>query len=211
MTGSILFEKLIKRSGAKLLYDFDDAIWHYDVSDANRKLGWLKRPSKTKDIVRIADYVIAGNSYLANFAATFNTNVKVIPTTIDTDYHKPLLLRNWNPDVVCIGWTGSLTTVKHFKMIEPVLKRIKEKYKSRVRFKLIGDATYNNPDIELEGMALNLKTEVSDLSDIDIGIMPLPDDEFWAKENVDLKDFNTWRWKSCNLVSRWCKYRDYSA
>jgi glycosyltransferase involved in cell wall biosynthesis len=186
MTGSVLFEKIIHKSGAKLIFDFDDAIWHYDVSDANKKLGWLKRPSKTKDIIKLSDAVIAGNSYLADFARQFNKNVTVIPTTIDTAYHKPHLLKDWNPETVCIGWTGSLTTIKHFRTIEPVLKRIKDKYKTRVRFKLLGDPTYFNPEIELQGLKWNLETEVEDLSDIDIGIMPLPDDE-WAKGKCGFK------------------------
>ncbi len=186
MTGSVFFEKLIKKSGARLIFDFDDAIWHYDVSDANRKLGWLKRPSKTREIIRLSDAVIAGNSYLAGYASQFNSEVIVIPTTIDTTYHKPRLLRDWEPETVCIGWTGSLTTVKHFRTIEPVLKRIKEKYKNRVRFKLIGDASYYNPDIDLRGISWNLASEVDDLSDIDIGIMPLPDDE-WAKGKCGFK------------------------
>lgn len=186
MTGSTMFEKLVKRSTAKLIFDFDDAIWHYDVSDANKRLGWLKRPSKTKEIIRLADTVIAGNRYLADYAAQFNNQVKVIPTTIDTQYHKARLLRDWNPSTVCIGWTGSLTTVKHFRTIEPVLKKIKEKYASKVRFKLIGDATYVNEEIGLQGMAWDLSTEVADLDDIDIGIMPLPDDE-WAKGKCGFK------------------------
>ncbi len=186
MTGSTLFERLIKKSGAKLVFDFDDAIWHYDVSDANRKLGWLKRPSKTKDIIRISDMVIAGNNYLATYAGALNKNVEVIPTTIDTDYHKPKLLHDWNPESVCIGWTGSLTTVKHFRMIEPVLLRLKRKYGNKVRFKLIGDASYYQPEIDLRGTAWKLSSEVDDLSDIDIGIMPLPDDE-WAKGKCGFK------------------------
>ncbi|MBL7924305.1 MAG: glycosyltransferase family 4 protein [Bacteroidia bacterium] len=186
MTGSVLFERMMKRSGAKLIFDFDDAIWHYDVSDANRRLGWLKRPSKTKEIIRLCDCVIAGNSYLAAYAEQYIRDVTVIPTTIDTDYHKPKLLRDWNPDSVCIGWTGSLTTVKHFRTIEPVLKRIHQKYGNRVRFKLIGDPTYTCPEIGLSGIPWNLETEVEDLSDIDIGIMPLPNDE-WAKGKCGFK------------------------
>lgn len=186
MTGSILFEKLVKKSSAKLIFDFDDAIWHYDVSDANRRMGWLKRPSKTKDIIRLADAVIAGNRYLADFASLYNEKVLVIPTTIDTNYHKARLLRDWNPSTVCIGWTGSLTTVKHFRTIEPVLKKIKMKYQSKVRFKLIGDASYFNRDIDLQGIAWNLSSEIEDLDDIDIGIMPLPDDE-WAKGKCGFK------------------------
>lgn len=184
--GSAFFEKRFANSGAKVVFDFDDAIWHFDVSEGNKSLGWLKRPSKTAEIIGISDAVIAGNRYLADYASKFNHQVQVIPTTIDTEYHKPLLNRNWNPEVVCIGWTGSHTTVKHFRIIEPVLLRLRRKFGDRIRFKLIGDATYLREDLDLHGIAWKLDSEVSDLSDIDIGIMPLPDDE-WAKGKCGFK------------------------
>jgi hypothetical protein len=41
MTGSSFFEKMFARSKAKLVFDFDDAIWNHDVSEGNRKFGWL--------------------------------------------------------------------------------------------------------------------------------------------------------------------------
>lgn len=186
MTGSVLFEKLFHKSGAKIVFDFDDAIWHFDVSEANRRLGWLKRPSKTKDIIAMADAVIAGNAYLAEFASAGNKNVIIIPTTIDTDYHRQQATKKPDPEQVCIGWTGSLTTVKHFRMIEPVLAEIYQRYGSRVRFKLIGDSAYRNETLALTGTPWRLRSEVQDLSDIDIGIMPLPDDE-WAKGKCGFK------------------------
>jgi len=186
MTGSVFFERMLKRKGVPLVFDFDDAIWHYDVSEANKRFGWLKRPSKTKEIIRLADAVIAGNSYLADYALRFNSNVTVIPTTIDTGYHRPALDKVANVQTVCIGWTGSLTTIKHFRLIEPVLMRIVEKYGNRVRFKVIGDPNYSHPGLGIRGQAWNLHSEIADLSEIDIGIMPLPDDE-WAKGKCGFK------------------------
>lgn len=186
MTGSILFERLFSKSGAKVVFDFDDAIWHFDISEANKRLSWLKRPSKTKDIIALADAVIAGNAYLADFASTINRNVTIIPTTIDTDYHRPDQGRPLRPVQVCIGWTGSLTTVKHFRTIEPVLMQLRERYADAIRFKLIGDPGYANEKLGLQGMPWKIESEVADLSDIDIGIMPLPDDE-WAKGKCGFK------------------------
>jgi glycosyltransferase involved in cell wall biosynthesis len=186
MTGSTIFEKLFARSGAKLIFDFDDAIWHFDVSEANKRLGWLKNPSKTATIIGYAHHVIAGNEYLANYARAYNSNVTVIPTTIDTDYQKPLLLRDPYKIPVCIGWTGSLTTIKHFRLAEPFLLKIKQKYGEQVSFKLIGDKYYNNADLGIQGVAWSLAREVEELHAIDIGIMPLPDDE-WSKGKCGFK------------------------
>ncbi|MEP7128068.1 MAG: hypothetical protein ABI729_04330, partial [Chitinophagales bacterium] len=85
MTGSVFFERMLSRSKAKLVFDFDDAIWLEDTSEANKSLKWLKRPAKTADIISFADLVIAGNDYLATYVQQFNANVVVIPTVVDAD------------------------------------------------------------------------------------------------------------------------------
>ena len=51
MTGSIRFERAFANSGVPMIYDFDDAIWHMDVSEANRRLKWLKDPGKVPKII----------------------------------------------------------------------------------------------------------------------------------------------------------------
>ena len=186
MTGSVFFERMLGRSGAKLVFDFDDAIWHFDVSEANRKLGWLKSPSKTSKIIKFSHHVIAGNSYLADYALQYNPEVTIIPTTIDINYHKPLPPTSYFKSTVCIGWTGSMTTVKHFRFAEKCLLRLKKKYGNRVSFKLIGDGTYVNEELNLKGIPWSINTEVEELREIDIGIMPLPDDE-WAKGKCGFK------------------------
>ncbi|CAN5641284.1 N/A [soil metagenome] len=186
MTGSTFFEKLFARSGAQVVFDFDDAIWHFDVSEANKRLGWLKSPSKTANIIKLCDHIVAGNNYLADYARQFNPSVTVIPTTIDTNYHQPDLLRDWNKEVICIGWTGSMTTVKHFRLAEAILTRLRDKYGDRLRFKLIGDPTYKNEKLGISGVSWTLQNEVEELRDIDIGIMPLPDDE-WSKGKCGFK------------------------
>jgi glycosyltransferase involved in cell wall biosynthesis len=185
MTGSVFFEKRFSRSGAFLIYDFDDAIWHLDVSDANRRLGWLKRPGKTADIIAMADVIIAGNNYLCSYAKQYNPHVRLIPTTIDTDrFRRKTAKVNSGP--VCIGWSGSLTTIKHFEHAISFLKKLKDKYGSRISFKVMGDDTYENVELGVKGIAWSNETEVEELASFDIGIMPLPDDE-WVKGKCGLK------------------------
>ena len=45
-TGSIKYERLFQSSGAKLIYDFDDAIFVLNMSEGNKSLSFLKRPEK---------------------------------------------------------------------------------------------------------------------------------------------------------------------
>lgn len=185
VTGSTFFERRFARSKAKVIYDFDDAIWLQMVSDANKKLAFMKNPSKTADIIRLSDLIFAGNRFLADYASQFNQHIAIIPTTIDTDQYVPMK-NNKTDDTVCIGWSGSFTTIQHFATAIPALRRVKDKFGSKVKFKIIGDATYYCADLDTQGVAWKAVTEIEDLSEIDIGIMPLPDDE-WSKGKCGLK------------------------
>lgn len=185
MTGSIFFEKQLRKTGKPIVFDFDDSLWLLDTSRANKKWKWMKRSAKTSDIIRMSDIVFAGNSFLAEYALRFNKSVKIIPTTIDTDVFqrsKPYIEK----EKICIGWSGSHTTIKHFEAALPVLKKIKEKYADRITFKVMGDPSYINNELNIKGIPWQSKTEVQEIESFDIGIMPLPNDE-WVKGKCGLK------------------------
>lgn len=183
MLGTCYFERrYAKRS--KIIFDYDDAIWLDLVSGHNRKFRFLKDPDKTKKIIGLSRLVFAGNQFLADYAKQFNENVVIVPTTIDTDTYQPAY--NSNKEAVCIGWSGSFTTIAHFTTCLDALKIIKIKYGPRVYFKVIGDGRYVNEELDIKGQDWKKETEVKDLQEIDIGIMPLPDDE-WSKGKCGLK------------------------
>lgn len=185
MTGSTFFERMFHRSKSKLVFDFDDAIWHYDVSEGNRKFGWLKDPAKTARIISISDLIIAGNKYLHDFAAEYNSNVMIIPTTIDTDTYQPMQISR-DPQKVVIGWSGSITTIRHFEIAVPFLRILKKKYGERLEFRVIGDGNYSNDELGIKGKPWIMEDEVRELCSFDIGIMPMPDDG-WTRGKCGLK------------------------
>lgn len=183
MLGTCYFEKRYARK-SKIIFDYDDAIWLDLVSGHNRRFRFLKNPDKTKTIIGLSKLVFAGNPYLADYARQFNPAVAIVPTTIDTKAYQPAY--QTGKDRVCIGWSGSFSTIAHFETCLDALRIIRDKYGDKVYFKVIGDGKYRNEALGIQGLDWKKETEVKDLQEIDIGIMPLPDDE-WSKGKCGLK------------------------
>ncbi len=180
-----LFERMFKRSKARLVFDYDDSIWLRDENPNQSFFQKLKKPGKTGTIISYCDIVIAGNEYLKQYAEKFNSNVVIIPTTIDlAEYSKVNVPKQ--DGRVCIGWSGSFSTIKHFESSLEALKRVKEKFGDRVYVKVIGDGNYRNDELGIVGLPWRKDTEIEDLCEMDIGIMSLPDDD-WSKGKCGLK------------------------
>lgn len=184
MLRGTFFEQLLRKRTSKLIFDFDDAIWLMDVSEHNRSLRWLKGPSKTNSIIRMADVVIAGNDYLATYARQFSRNVVVIPTVIDTDRYTPVPRSLHGP--VIIGWTGSKTSVAYLMNAAPMLLRLQEQFGNRVKFRFISDRDVVIPGLIADNVRWSSKEETSQLAAFDLGIMPMPDDD-WSRGKCGFK------------------------
>jgi len=183
LLGPPVFERMVHKTGVPIVFDFDDAIFVSYRSPTNGYLSYLKFASKTKTICQLASHVMAGNTYLADYARQVNDRVTVIPTTIDTQRYKVPPPRTSTGPLV-IGWTGSHSTVQHLDTLRGALRKLAAQEKFRLR--VIGTPVYDCPPIDVEAMRWRARTEVDDLSPIDIGVMPLPDDR-WSKGKCGAK------------------------
>ncbi|MBL8938343.1 MAG: glycosyltransferase family 4 protein [Archangium sp.] len=171
---------------APVVYDFDDAIWINAVSEANRRFAFLKNVAKISRIVSLAHTVIAGNDYLADWARQHSNNVHVVPTCVDTALWKPAAAPRDPTRPITIGWSGSPSTVAHYRTIEGALLRIKQRFGDRVRLRLMGDPSYRHELLGVVGEPWSEAAEIPFLQEMDIGLMPLPDDE-WTRGKCGLK------------------------
>jgi glycosyltransferase involved in cell wall biosynthesis len=186
-----IIARLLKK---RLIYDFDDAIWATDDVNEPRLLSFMRWRSKVSSICKWSYKVSAGNSYLASYALQFSARVIINPTTINTRHvHNPDLyepreqLKKQNGIArVVIGWTGSHSTLKYLEQLLPVLQRVEAAFPDDVDFLVIADL---KPEMALKNLqfrAWSNETEIKDLLLADIGIMPLPDDQ-WAKGKCGFK------------------------
>lgn len=185
LMGPALIENLISKKGVPIVFDFDDAIFlHYTyISPVNRYLRLLKFPGKTGTICGLASHVIAGNSYLANYANRFNRNVTIVPSTVDLNSYT---IKNSRPpsDPPVIGWTGSYSTIQYLENLKVPLQHLATR--ERFTLRVVGVSGYRIDGVDVEALPWNPETEVADLRAIDIGIMPLTDDE-WTRGKCGMK------------------------
>ncbi|MBI2026602.1 MAG: glycosyltransferase family 4 protein [Deltaproteobacteria bacterium] len=179
-----MWKKIFKK---KILFDFDDAIYQLDpILRHQWLLNLIKKPSKVLKICSFSDIPIVGNRYLYEKIYPLNQNTRILQTVLDTDVFKPQLRKKKHGDPVCIGWSGSPTTTRHLKLLTFAFRKLKEKYGSSLHIKLIGDSSYQMNGIDIESISWNLDDELIELSNIDIGIMPLVNDD-WSRGKCGFK------------------------
>jgi glycosyltransferase involved in cell wall biosynthesis len=176
---SMVFQK-------KIIYDFDDAIWLPNTSDENKIASMVKWHIKVNSICRWSYKISCGNLYLCDYAYKYNRSIVLNPTTIDTEnLHNPKRYGPKKNNEIVIGWTGSHSTLKYLNKLEGILQELEDKYGN-----LIFTVIANQPAaLELKRIRFkpwSKETEISDLAEFDIGIMPLTDDA-WAKGKCGFK------------------------
>lgn len=183
LLGPPWFERRIAKLGVPVVFDFDDAVFVSYKSPSNGYLSYLKFPAKTAEICRLSAHVMAGNQYLADYALKENPRVTIIPTTIDTEKYTPRYPES-ESETPTIGWSGSFSTVQHLDTVREVLQELAktEKFKLRV----IGTPEYYLPGVETEAIPWRSDSEIEDLREMDIGLMPLPDED-WSRGKCGLK------------------------
>jgi len=175
-----LLEYLVARRTA-LVLDFDDAIYLADTSAANAWSRVLKWKAKTEMICHVARHVTVGNEFLARFAREHAPAVTVVPTTIDTDlYTMRSRPRNQRP---VVGWSGSATTLPYLRVLGPALRRLGERHDFELQV-IGGELQFDR--VPTCCKPWRLETEVEDLRALDIGLMPLTNDE-WSRGKCGLK------------------------
>jgi glycosyltransferase involved in cell wall biosynthesis len=189
--GPAVVERLLAARGTPpIVFDFDDAIFLPSVSDANRLIAALKQPRKVDTIIRVSDHVIAGNSFLADYARRFNPAVTMIPTCVDTTRFVPVVppaSRNGGSAArnLVVGWIGSPTTASYVRDLAPVLQRVSQSHAFTFRVSGTGEPV-EIPGLPVDNVPWSLAGEIDLFSGCDVGVYPLTDDE-WSKGKCGFK------------------------
>ncbi len=182
MIGPAWLEKYLKWSGVPIIFDFDDAIFLTHTHEANKLFSWAKFSWKTASICRLSNAVTVGNAWLADYARKQNPNVTIIPSSVDTNIYQPAAKKP--KEKIVVGWTGSSTSQTHLEMFAALLKEMTEKFS--VEIHVHSNRSPDLPDIPVVWHQWSPENEVEVISSFDIGIMPMPDDE-WSLGKCSMK------------------------
>lgn len=176
-------EKLISLLNIPFIVDYDDALFHQYDQHQNTIIRMLLG-KKISNVMRYSQLVVAGNSYLSDYAKNSESqNVKIIPTVIDLARY-PVKRASYSSQRVKIGWIGSPSTVNYLVDIEDVL--IDVCAKTNAELVIIGVEKSPFKSFVPTLLPWSKDSEVDNMKLFDIGIMPLPDSP-WERGKCGFK------------------------
>ena len=175
--GPPVLEQLLRAASVPVIFDFDDAIHIHKTSCSHRLLDYLKSTRRVGQLAALATRVVVPNEYLAEFARQFNPSVTVVAEAEDTERLIPRPPHE-NREKVVIGWVGSSSTAKYLTLIQEALRTVCNRF-PQVVLRVIG-GKFDSDGVRTEVLNWQFEREVQQFHDLDIGIMPLPLEE-WSK------------------------------
>lgn len=165
--GVVSWEPLLRKP---FVFDVDDAIW------TSRPFG----KASIAKIAGLAKVVVVGNEYLAEWFKKYAKHVEIIPTAIDTARFCPAQQDMSIDEIFIIGWTGSGGNLSYLYEIENSLQKILQRHPN-IELQIISDQKpffQTLPIKQVKYLAWTPENEAILLKSFDVGLMPLPDNEF---------------------------------
>ena len=183
-----LWLELALLRGVPYVLDYDDAIFHnYD----QHRSQWVRRlfGRRLDGLMAQATLVVGGNNYLAQRALDAGAPwVEVVPTVIDLVRYptqsKTLVEPPIHAGLPRIVWIGSPSTVRYLQLIREPLQVLSARHPFVLR--VIGGGAVDLPGVHVEVVAWTEATEVENISDCQVGVMPLLD-SVWERGKCGYK------------------------
>jgi glycosyltransferase involved in cell wall biosynthesis len=133
---------------------------------------------KMAQLMAISKHIITWNNEVKAYAHQFNTQVSQLGLGFDLKrYQVKEQYELDTPRPMRIGWMGTPSGFPYVHLLDDVFRKLSQKH----QFELMVVSSVN---LQIEGVVVDnrkwsLNSEIADLLAMDVGIMPLPEDE-WA-------------------------------
>jgi glycosyltransferase involved in cell wall biosynthesis len=177
--GNLILERLMLLFAPKSILDFDDDIQAAKGMQELTLFGklLLQKKNKFDTSLKLYNYFIVGSDYLKSKTLKINPKARVlkIPTCVDYDRFPPKTYPI-EPAPIRFGWIGTNNNLKYLDIVVPVLNILCKRYD--LELVVISGMNYEaNCKFPITNIVWSKETEVDSLYKIDIGLMPLFDDE----------------------------------
>jgi glycosyltransferase involved in cell wall biosynthesis len=168
------WEKAIAKRETPYLVDYDDAVFHrYDMFP--NPVIRFALGKKIDAVMRHANLILAGNEYLATRARRAGAKeVVIFPSVVDIERYQ--IANNQHLGEFIIGWVGAPVTSPYIHIIQSALAEICKEGDARLI--LLGSGPIELKDVPVEIHPWTETSEVEEIQNFDVGIMPLPDQPF---------------------------------
>jgi L-malate glycosyltransferase len=183
--GVPFYERLLFFFNRRVIYDIDDMLFMVGTTQKMSLVQRLKGRKKPIVLMKHSRYVIVCTPKLEEIALSLNKYKKAIDisSTFNTERFSPV--SNYSKhEITTIGWTGTHSTIPYLDSLQPVLVEVSRQRK--IRLMVIANKEYHMKDVPTDYVTWKEDTEVSDLHHFEIGLYPIPANE-WSLGKSSLK------------------------
>lgn len=164
--GPMLLERLVLTLHPHVLYDYDDSLFAFQ-----------RYAKELPKILPRFRHVVVGNDYLADYTQKFNKRITLIPTCPDQVDTEHVVQKGKK---LVIGWVGNPANLSYLRMLKGPIGRLSARHD--IELLVISAGPYQLQWFGLEGLPIRrrqwaLQRELADLQEMDIGVMPVDEDE----------------------------------
>ncbi|MBT3879375.1 MAG: glycosyltransferase family 4 protein [Candidatus Scalindua sp.] len=175
---------IIKTFNNRIVFDFDDAIHACPSSIDTHLFDTRSNERQLSNILKRCSHIVVGNSYLYQFAMKHNSHTTIIPTPVDHEQFSPQQPEGLNSQSekgkrkIVLGWVGQGQNLIYLDTVKDALQEISHLRRNRICLKVISNKPYCIEGVDVLNQTWSIEKEVDNLRSIDIGLMPLIDDEW---------------------------------
>lgn len=182
--GPPVFEWLFRKLSKKIVFDIDDLVYTKPLhSISHRLIPFIKGYGKPIYLMKHANHIITCTPYLDRFVRQYNPHTTDISSTINTQTYLPVNTYT-NQKPLIIGWSGSKSTSPYLHLLYGVFKRLLQQHQFTLL--VMGDENFVMEGVPVQAVKWTADTEIATLQQIDIGVYPLPNEE-WVLGKSGLK------------------------